>query len=81
MELMRKTAKCSKRICTFQHVGDADGQMWHWEPIDLDPVTHWCFNHQEGVFIEVGTANLICSRHLRSPCDVAEAAVVRMENE
>ncbi len=49
-------------------------------PVDLDPVTQWCFAHQEEVFTEIGTANLICARHLRSPCDIAEAAVVRMEN-
>ncbi len=49
-------------------------------PVDLDPVTQWCFAHQEDVFIEVGTANLICSKYRRSPCDIAEAAVVRMED-
>ncbi len=80
MNLMRKTAKCSKRICTFQHVGDADGQMWHWEPIDLDPVTRWCFAHSNEVFTHLDGSQ-VCSRYMRSPCDVAEAAVVRMESE
>ncbi len=49
--------------------------------VDLDPVTQWCFSHQEAAWMELGTKDLICSRHLRKPCDVAEAAVVRMESE
>jgi len=57
----------------------------HWGscfvPVELDPVTRWCFAHQEEVFTEIGTDKLICAKHLRSPCDIDDAAVIRIGEE
>jgi len=50
-------------------------------PVVLDPVTQWCFSHNDEVFQSIDSNELICSRHLRSPCDIDDAAVVRIGGE
>jgi len=47
----------------------------------LDPELKWCFTHQDEVFPEVGTDKMICAQHLRSPCDVDDAAVIRIGDD
>jgi len=70
-------------IGTNEHGMDSDDGVFEFVfvPVVLDPVTRWCFAHQEEVFTEVGTDKLICAQHLRSPCDIDDAAVIRIEGE
>jgi len=57
------------------------GNGWKFVSVVLDPVTRWCFAHGDEVFTEVGTDKPICARHLRSPCDIDDAAVIRIGEE
>ncbi len=50
-------------------------------PVVIEQSTVWCFEHDEEVFTQAGTDTLICARYLRSPCDIAPAAVVRLEDK
>ncbi len=53
---------------------------WVGDPVVFDPELLWCFAHGNEVFTHLDGSQ-VCARYMRSPCDVAEAAVVRMENE
>jgi len=47
-------------------------------PVVLDPVTQWCFAHDNNVYLNLDNGLLTCSRYLRSPCDIWDAAVIRI---
>jgi len=49
-------------------------------PVVLDPVTQWCFAHGNEVFTHLDGSQ-VCARYMRSPCDVADAAVIRIGEE
>jgi len=46
-------------------------------PVELEPSTQWCFSHGKAVFKAV-SGKMICDEYLRSPCDIDDAAVVRI---
>jgi len=50
-------------------------------PVVLDPTIGWCFAHDNSVFLDLDISELICARHLRGPCDIADAAVIRIGDE
>jgi len=57
------------------------GALLEWlVPVVLDPVTQWCFAHQDEVFTHLDGSE-VCARYMRSPCDVADAAVIRIGDE
>jgi len=49
--------------------------------VELDPVTQWCFAHQDEVFTDIETGELVCARSRRGPCDIDDAAVIRIGEE